>query len=102
MRTSTVRLSNVTLDMDDAMELSELLDNLAQWPAQAHDSVRADLISFAWDEGAMPLVRERLTSFARLLAFGHARFATDDLYGDHPDDETDSDVDSGAGREGRW
>lgn len=101
MRRSTVRASTVTLDMTDAMELSQLLDYLAQWLSQADTSVRADLSKFAWDEGAMPLVRESLTSFARLLIFGHARFATDDLYGDNAGDN-EIDVVSGAGREHLW
>ncbi len=77
MRNALVRLSTVTLDMTDAIELSELLDYLAQWLELADDHVRADLSTFAWDEGAMPMVRERLTSFARLLVFGHAPFDTD-------------------------
>jgi len=72
MRNALVRLSTVTLDMTDAIELSELLDYLAQWLELADDNVRIDLNAFAWDQGAMPLVRERLTSFARLLVFGHA------------------------------
>jgi len=77
MRTAHVRATTVTLDTGDAVELSELLDYLAQWLQAVDDTVRADLQHFAWDEGAMPLVRERLTSFARLLVFGHASFATD-------------------------
>ena len=99
MRTSTVRPSSVTLDMNDAMELSQLLDYLAQWLAQADDDVRADLSTFAWDEGAMPLVRESLTSFARLLVFGHAQFATDDLYGDHTGED---EVASSDGQPDPW
>jgi hypothetical protein len=78
MRNALVRLSTVTLDMTDAIELSELLDYLAQWLEHADDHVRADLNAFAWDEGAMPMVRERLASFARLLVFGHADFDLDD------------------------
>lgn len=77
MRKALVRVSTVTLDMTDAMELSELLDYLAQWLCVADDHVRADLSAFACDEGAMPMVRERLSSFARLLVFGHAPFDTD-------------------------
>jgi len=96
MRKAQVRASTVTLDMTDAMELSQLLDYLAQWLGQADENVRADLSKFAWDEGAMPLVRESLISFARLLTFGHARFDTDDLYGDEVD------VVSGIGGERPW
>jgi hypothetical protein len=87
MRNALVRLSTVTLDMADAVELSELLDYLAQWLELADDHVRADLNAFAWDEGAMPMVRERLASFARLLVFGHADFDLDD------------ELDGGAGQE---
>ena len=92
MRNALVRLSTVTLDMPDAIELSELLDYLAQWLAVADDGVRADLNAFGWDEGAMPLVRERLASFSRLLVFGHAEFDLDD----------DSDLDNGADRDRPW
>lgn len=91
MRNALVRLSTVTLDMPDAIELSELLDYLAQWLELADDHVRADLTAFAWDKGAMPMVRERLASFARLLVFGHADF---DL-----DDDSDYGLD---GQEGSW
>lgn len=90
MRNALVRLSTVTLDMSDAIELSEVLDYLAQWLQVADDNVRADLNAFAWDEGAMPLVRERLTSFSRLLVFGHADFDPDD------------DLDSGADQDRTW
>ena len=86
MRNALVRLSTVTLDMSDAIELSEVLDYLAQWLQVADDSVRADLTAFACDEGAMPMVRERLASFARLLVFGHANFDDDDDLDDLDDD----------------
>lgn len=101
MRRSLIRASTVTLGMNDAMELSELLDYLAQWLTQADEHVRVDLAKFAWDEGAMPLVREDLTSFARLLVFGHAHFATDDLYGDNTSDAKDGVV-SGVDRGDLW
>ena len=96
MRNALVRLSTVTLDMTDAIELSEVLDYLGQWLQAADDSVRADLNAFAWDEGAMPLVRERLASFSRLLVFGHTDFDPDD------DDDLDDDLDGGAGQERSW
>lgn len=86
MRSALVRLSTVTLDMPDALELSELLDYLAQWLELADDHVRADLAAFAWDQGAMPMVRQQLTSFARLLVFGHADGDPDDLDGDSGSD----------------
>jgi hypothetical protein len=94
MRNALVRISTVTLDMTDAMELSELLDYLAQWLELADDSVRTDLNAFGGDQGAMPLVRERLASFSRLLVFGHADF---DL-----DDDSDRDLDSGADQDRPW
>ena len=90
MRNALVRLSTVTLDMTDAMELSELLDYLAQWLELADDRVRADLAAFAWDEGAMPLVGERMVSFSRLLVCGHADFDLDD------------DLDDGADQDRPW
>lgn len=92
MRNALVRLSTVTLDMPDAIELSELLDYLAQWLELADEGVRADLNAFAWDEGAMPMVRERLVSFSRLLVLGHADFDLDD----------DSDDGSGDGQDRPW
>lgn len=94
MRNALVRLSTVTLDMTDAIELSELLDYLAQWLEHADDDVRADLNAFAWDDGAMPMVRERLASFARLLVFGHADVGLDD--------DLDAELDGGAGQEPSW
>ncbi len=90
MRNAVVRLSTVTLDMTDATELSELLDYLAQWLELADDHVRADLAAFAWHQGAMPMVRERLNSFARLLVFGHA------------DVDLDDELDGGDGQERSW
>lgn len=96
MRNALVRISTVTLDMTDAMELSELLDYLAQWLAVADDSVRANLNAFGGDQGAMPLVRERLTSFSRLLVFGHADFDLDD------DSDLDIDPDRGADQDRSW
>ena len=93
MRNALVRLGTVTLAMTDAIELSEVLDYLAQWLEVADDSVRADLAAFAWDEGAMPMVRQRLASFSRLLVCGHADFGLDD----DPDD-----LDGGAGQDRSW
>ena len=72
VRTAHVRLSTVTLHIGDALELSELLDYLAQWLGAADPAVRADLATFAWDHGAIRSVREHLVSFSRLLVFGHA------------------------------
>ncbi len=72
VRTAHVRISSVTLEMGDALELSELLDYLAQWLGVADPAARADLSKFAWDQGAIRSVREHLVSFSRLLVFGHA------------------------------
>jgi hypothetical protein len=87
MRNALVRLSTVTLDMTDAMELSELLDYLAQWLELADDNVHADLATFAWDQAAMPMVRQRLASFSRLLICGHADFDLDDDLDDGGSDQ---------------
>ena len=91
VRTAHVRLSSVTLEIGDALELSELLDYLAQWLGVADPAVREDLKSFAWDQGAIRSVREHLVSFSRLLVFGHAPV------------EPDLDGDSDSGGEGpQW
>jgi hypothetical protein len=48
MRTATSRVMTVTLDMTDAMELSEILDYLAQWlTTTSEPAVHADLARFA-------------------------------------------------------
>lgn len=82
VRTAHVRLSTVTLEIGDALELSELLDYLAQWLGVADPAARADLSTFAWDQGAIRSVREHLVSFSRLLVFGHAPVEPD-LDGDN-------------------
>ncbi len=87
IRTAHVRLSSVTLDIGNAMELSELLDYLAQWLGIAGPAVGEDLKNCAWDQGAIGSVREHLVSFSRLLVFGHAPVEPD----------LDSDSDDGAG-----
>lgn len=84
-RHAQLRISTVTLDMGDAIELSELLDYLAQWLGLADDTVRADLAAFALDHGAIRSVREHLVSFARLLVFGSAPLEPD-LDDDQPDE----------------
>jgi len=71
-RTAHVRLSTVTLHIGDALELSELLDYLAQWLGAADPAARADLATFAWDRGAIRNVPAQPVSFCRLLVFGHA------------------------------
>jgi len=84
VRTAHVRLSSVTLHIGDALELSELLDYLAQWLGVADPAVRTDLATFAWDQGAIRSVREHLVSFSRLLVFGYAPVEPD-LDGDSDD-----------------
>lgn len=87
VRTAHVRISTVTLKSGDALELSELLDYVAQWLGGADPAVRADLATFAWDQGAISSVREHLVSFSRLLVFGHAPVEPDlDNDSDHSDD----------------
>lgn len=85
VRTAHVGLSSVTLDIGDALELSELLDYLAQWLGVADPAVGDDLSKFAWDQGAIGSVREHLVSFSRLLVFGQAPVEPD-LTGDSDSD----------------
>jgi len=84
MRTAHVAGSSVTLHIGDALELCELLDYLAQWLVQAEPAVRADLATFAWNNGAIRNVPAQLVSFARLLVFGHAPVEPD-LHADGED-----------------
>lgn len=92
-----VRLSTVTLDMTDALELSELLDYLAQWLQHTDAHVRADLAAYAWDDRALPQVRQRLAAFARLLVCGHASFDLDDLGLEQDDLDHDDGADARRG-----
>jgi hypothetical protein len=71
MSTAQIRLSTVTLDMGDAIELSEMLDYLADWLNTAGDGVRVDLARFALDHTAPGYLPAELTRFSRLLIFGH-------------------------------
>jgi hypothetical protein len=71
MSTAQIRLATVTLDMGDAIELSEMLDYLADWLNIAGDGVRADLARFALDHTAPGYLPGELTRFSRLLIFGH-------------------------------
>jgi len=70
MRTATVRVMTVTLDMVDAMELSEILDYLADWLRTSSDAVHADLARFALDPAAPRDLSRALSGFSRLLLFG--------------------------------
>ena len=73
---------SVTLELIDAMELSEVLDYLFDWLHGASDPVRQDLIAFASDPHALQVVRSRLVAFSQLLVFGEADFDEHD----DPDD----------------
>jgi hypothetical protein len=85
MSTAQIRLTTVTLDMGDAIELSEMLDYLADWLRTAGDDVRADLARFALDHTAPGYLPAELTRFSRLLIFGHDG-TTDDQEQDQEDD----------------
>ena len=87
-RRAQLRASSITLDIGDAIELSELLDYLAQWLGLADPVVSADLSRFAWDHGAIRSVRQDLVSFAQLLVFGQALVEPD------PDHDSGSCLDS--------
>jgi len=89
VRTAHVRGSTVTLDIGEALELSELLDYLAQWLGIADPAVGADLAAFGCTPGAVQTVREYLVSFSRLLVFGHAPIHPD--LDDHGDLDVDGD-----------
>ncbi len=69
MRTALVRISTVTLDMADALDLSELLDNLDRWLAEADPTIRADLQRFATAR-AIYSPRLQLAGFSQLLVLG--------------------------------
>jgi hypothetical protein len=70
MRTATCRVMTVTW-MTDAMELSEILDYLAQWlTTTSEPAVHADLARFALDPAAPRDLPRTLTGFSRLLVFG--------------------------------
>ncbi len=69
MRTALVRLSTVTLEMNDALELSELLDHLDRWLAEADSTVQADLQRFAAGR-KLRCPRQQLFGFSQLLVFG--------------------------------
>jgi hypothetical protein len=85
MSTAQIRLTTVTLDMGDAIELSEMLDYLADWLRIAGHDVRADLARFALDHTAPGYLPGELTRFSRLLIFGHDA-TTDEQDKDQEDD----------------
>ncbi len=68
----------LTLDLLDALELSEILDYLRQWLTAANDDVRADLNRFGCHDTATATVCDRLSAFTELIVNGQAD--DDDIY----------------------
>jgi hypothetical protein len=68
----------ITLDLLDALELSEVLDYLHQWLTAASDDVRVDLNWFGCADNATTTVCRRLTAFTELIVNGQAD--DDDIY----------------------
>ena len=87
---------SLTLDLIDALELSEVLDYLHDWLRGAGAAVHDDLHRFAGDQQATQLLQRRLTVFSQLLVLGEAH---DD---DDSDDDDSDDDDPGPCRERRW
>lgn len=83
MRTARCTTGSVTLNLLDAMELSEVLDYLNDWLRGANPAVHDDLHRFGGDQQASQLIQRRLTAFSHLLVFGEAD------PDDQPDDEQD-------------
>ena len=81
---------SLTMDLIDALELSEVLDYLRDWLRGAGAAVHEDLHRFAGDQQATQLIQRRLTVFSELLVFGET------------DDQTDEDVDQDPCRERGW
>lgn len=68
----------ITLDLLDALELSEVLDYLRDWLTAAGEHVRADLNRFGCDDRATRTVCDRLSAFTELIVTGQAD--DDDIY----------------------
>ncbi len=68
----------ITLDLLDALELSEVLDYLRDWLTAASDHVQADLNRFGCADNATTTVCSRLSAFTELIVTGQA--ADDDIY----------------------
>ena len=81
---------SLTLELIDALELSEVLDYLQDWLRGAGAAVHEDLHRFAGDRQATQLIQRRLTVFSQLLVLGEA------------DDHSDDDGDQDPCRERRW
>lgn len=69
---------SITLDLIDALELSEVLDYLRDWLDGASAAVGEDLRRFAGDQQATQLIGRRLSVFSQLLILGEADDQTDD------------------------
>lgn len=86
---------SVTLELIDALELSEVLDYLFDWLHGASDAVRQDLITYGSHPNAVRIVKNRLTAFSQLLIWGEADLEQDDEgeddqeLTDRPDHEQD-------------
>lgn len=68
----------ITLDLLDALELSEVLDYLRDWLTAAGEHVQADLNRFGGDDHATRTVCSRLSAFTELIVTGQAD--DDDIY----------------------
>ena len=69
---------SLTLELIDALELSEVLDYLRDWLRGASAAVGEDLRRFAGDQQATQLIERRLSAFSQLLVLGEADDQTDD------------------------
>ena len=81
MRNALVRISTVTLDINDALDLSELLDHLDRWLTDADEAVGDDLQRFAAGH-TLRCPRQQITGFSQLLVFGEGDTGEPD---DHDD-----------------
>ena len=105
MRTARTIISKtgngtLTLDLLDAMELSEVLDYLQQWLKAAGEDVRADLNRFGCHDSATATVCERLTAFSELIVTGQAD--DDDIYPGRQDDHHTYNGQAPSVRDTRW
>jgi len=91
----------VTLDLLDALELSEVLSYLHYWLTGASDDVRADLHRFGCDNNATTTACRRLTAFTELIVNGQAD--DDDIYpGREHDHHTHDGFDHHTDQDQRW
>jgi hypothetical protein len=105
MRTARTNYSKtgngtITLDLLDALELSEVLDYLRDWLTTTSDHVRADLHRFGCDDNATKTVCNRLTAFTELIVTGQAD--DDDIYPGRDDDHHSRDGRGPSDRDDKW